>query len=98
MHLYVLRLRDQTSFSYRDALIEGLKRQGIGASLHFIPVHLHSYYRKKYSFAPTDFPVAFSNFQRMLSLPLSPALSDEQVRRIISAVSQFMSHPKRLAG
>ncbi len=60
-HLYSLRLNLQTLRIDRDQFIEELKARNIGTSVHFIPVHLHPYYRDKYGFKPEDFPVAYSN-------------------------------------
>ncbi len=97
-HLYVLRLHDGATGGWRDALIAELKARGICTSVHFIPVHLHTYYRQKYGYQPEDFPVALENYQRMLSLPLSPALTDDEVSRVISAVRQLTaSGPSKLA-
>jgi dTDP-4-amino-4,6-dideoxygalactose transaminase len=98
LHLYVLRLKDQTNAKLRDSLIEDLKARGIGASVHFIPIHLHSYYRETYGYKPEDFPVAYSNYQRMLSLPLSPALNDSQIQRVIDTVCELVPQSRRLAG
>jgi dTDP-4-amino-4,6-dideoxygalactose transaminase len=85
-HLYVLRLNLETLTINRDQFIDELNKRNIGASVHFIPVHLHPYYRDKYSFTPEDFPVAYSNYQRMISLPLYPRLSDQDVDDVIEAV------------
>lgn len=85
-HLYVLRLRLEALRINRDQFIKELQLRNIGTSVHFIPVHLHPYYRNKYSFKPEDFPVAFSNYQRMLSLPLNPRLTDADVTDVIEAV------------
>jgi dTDP-4-amino-4,6-dideoxygalactose transaminase len=85
-HLYVLRLRPEALRIDRDEFIRQLTDRNIGTSVHFIPVHCHPYYRDRYGFAPTDLPVAYSNFQRMLSLPLHPGLSDQDVADVITAV------------
>jgi dTDP-4-amino-4,6-dideoxygalactose transaminase len=85
-HLYVLRLRPEVLMIGRDQFIEELKACNIGISVHFIPVHLHPYYRNKYGFQPDDFPVAHGNFLRMLSLPLHPRLTEEDVNDVIEAV------------
>lgn len=85
-HLYVLRLRLEALRINRDQFIEELKLRNIGTSVHFIPIHLHPYYRNKYGFKPEDFPVAFSNYRRMLSLPLNPRLTDGDVADVIEAV------------
>lgn len=84
-HLYVLRLREGSRLG-RDALIERLRARNIATSVHFIPVHLHPYYRSKYGYKPTDFPVAFSNYERMVSLPLHPRLSEMDVADVTQAV------------
>jgi dTDP-4-amino-4,6-dideoxygalactose transaminase len=85
-HLYVLRLRLETLKIGRDQFIEELRIRNIGASVHFIPIHLHPFYMKKYGYKPNDLPVAYANYQRMLSLPLSPRMSNKDVADVIEAV------------
>jgi dTDP-4-amino-4,6-dideoxygalactose transaminase len=85
-HLYVLRLRPGTLRIDRDRFIEELTERNIGTSVHFIPIHLHPYYRQKYNYAPSALPVAWTNYQRMLSLPLHPMLTDQDVNDVIAAV------------
>ena len=85
-HLYVLRLRLDALEIDRNRFIEELAARNIGTSVHFIPIHLHPYYRDKNGYKPEDFPVAYSNFGRMLSLPLHPQLSDQDVADVIEAV------------
>jgi dTDP-4-amino-4,6-dideoxygalactose transaminase len=79
----------------RDQFIEELKRRNIGTSVHFIPIHLHPYYRDKYGFRPESFPVAFENFERILSLPLNPRLSDRDVADVIDAVLDIVRTCRR---
>ena len=90
-HLYVLRLNLEQLRITRNEFIEELKRRQIGASVHFIPVHLHPYYRDKYGFQPQDFPVAFNEFQRMISLPLHPRLTARDVQDVIEAVDEIVA-------
>jgi len=85
-HLYVLRLRLEALRIDRDQFIEELKARNIGTSVHFIPIHLHPYYRDKYGFKPSDFPVAYSNYLRIVSLPLSAGMSDQDAADVIEAV------------
>ncbi|HET7040240.1 MAG TPA: DegT/DnrJ/EryC1/StrS family aminotransferase [Gemmatimonadales bacterium] len=85
-HLYVLRLRPEALRIDRDRFIDELTARNVGTSVHFIPIHLHPYYRDKYGYAPGDFPVALGNFRRMLSLPLHPGLRDDDVADVIQAV------------
>ena len=94
-HLYVLRLRPELLRIGRDQFIDELTKRNIGTSVHFIPIHLHPFYRKKYGYVPADFPVAVSNFERMLSLPLHPGLTDQDVGDVIDAVLDVVQTYRR---
>ena len=86
-HLYVIRLRlDRLSID-RGRFINELKERKIGASVHFIPIHLHQYYRDKYGYKPEDFPNAYREYQRIISLPLYPRMTnrDAQVVRLVAS-------------
>jgi dTDP-4-amino-4,6-dideoxygalactose transaminase len=85
-HLYVLRLRPNALRIDRNAFVEELHARNIGASVHFIPVHFHSYYAKKYQASPADFPVTRSAYPRLLSLPLNPSMTDQDAADVIDAV------------
>jgi dTDP-4-amino-4,6-dideoxygalactose transaminase len=85
-HLYVLRLRSAALRIGRDRFIEELGVRNIGTSVHFIPIHLHPYYRDRYGYRAAAFPVAYDSFQRMTSLPLNPRLSHQDVADVIEAV------------
>lgn len=90
-HLYPIRLRTNLLTIDRDQFIEELKARKIGTSVHFIPIHVHSYYRTKYGFRPQDFPVAYDNFRRSISLPLNPRMTDQDVADVIEAVLDVVS-------
>jgi len=94
-HIYAVRLNLETLKITRSQFIEELKARNIGASVHFIPIHLHAYYRDKYGYKPEDFPVAFSNYQRVVSLPLHPGLSDKDVDDVIEAVRDIVVKHRR---
>jgi len=85
-HLYVLQLRLDRLNIDRDCFIEQLQEMGIGASVHYIPLHIMSYYRERYGYQPQDFPVSMDVFESAVSLPIYPDLNDTQVRRIIDSV------------
>jgi dTDP-4-amino-4,6-dideoxygalactose transaminase len=86
----VLRLRlDQLRID-RSTFIDELRARNIGTSVHFIPVHLHPYYRDKYGWQPADFPIAYDNYRRMVSLPLNPALSESDVEDVVEAVREVV--------
>ncbi|HEY9515154.1 MAG TPA: DegT/DnrJ/EryC1/StrS aminotransferase family protein [Gemmatimonadaceae bacterium] len=94
-HLYVLRLHPEMLTIGRDQFIDELTERNIGTSVHFIPVHTHPYYRDRYGFGSTDFPVAYSNFERMLSIPLNPRLTAAAVDDVISAVLDVVDTHRR---
>lgn len=85
-HLYVLRIRPDVLSIGRDQFVDELTRRNIGTSVHFIPIHLHPYYRDTYGYAAGDLPVAYEAFQRLFSLPLHPRLTDADVTDVIEAV------------
>ena len=85
-HLYVLQLDLASITVDRDKFIELMVEQGIGTSVHFIPLHLHPYWRDKYNYQADDFPVALDVFTRAVSLPIYPKMTDADVDRVITAV------------
>jgi dTDP-4-amino-4,6-dideoxygalactose transaminase len=94
-HLYVLRIHPDRLRIDRDRFIDELDARNIGTSVHFIPVHLHQYYRRKYSYVPDSFPVSFANYERMVSLPIHPGLSDDDVADVIEAVRDVVETYRR---
>lgn len=88
-HLFVVRLRDDAR-STREGLIQRLSEAGIGTSVHFVPLHRQPYWRDRYGLAPEQFPVAERAYQRMLSIPLFTAMSDEQQTRVIEALKSCL--------
>jgi perosamine synthetase len=78
-HLYVIRLKPERLRIHRDQLIEILKAEGIGTQVHFIPLHMHSYYREQFGLDARDFPVASKAAETILSLPFYTLLTDEDV-------------------
>lgn len=85
-HLYVLRLELGVLRIDRGRFIEELFARNIGSSVHFIPVHLQPFYRRRYGYEPDDLPLANAHFRRCISLPLNPRLSDRDVADVIDAV------------
>src|SRR5205823_14107045 len=88
-HLYMLRLRLERLTITRDAFIQALTKANIGSSVHFIPLHLHPFYRDTYQLAADDFPAALHAYQRAISLPIYPSMSDEDVEDVIAAVERI---------
>jgi len=87
-HLFIVHIVPRKLTTDRDDFAEELTRRGIGISVHFIPLHLMSYYRQRYGLRPDSFPRALESFRTCISLPLSPSLSDDEVERVIAAVKE----------
>jgi dTDP-4-amino-4,6-dideoxygalactose transaminase len=85
-HLYPLRLRGQKFSLLRDQFIQKIQEQGVGVSVHFIPLHTMPYYKKRYGFQDDDFPEALDSFRRLISLPIWPDMRDSQIGRVLSVV------------
>jgi dTDP-4-amino-4,6-dideoxygalactose transaminase len=85
-HLYVVRIIPEMWKITRNDLIKKINEKGIGTSVHYIPIHMHSYYSKKYRFKPSDFPVVEELYETVITLPLFPRMTDAQVEYIISTI------------
>ena len=85
-HLYVTRIASETLGITREALFAALRAEGIGVNVHYIPVHLHPYYRQKFGTGRGLCPVAEEAYERILSLPVFPSMAVGEVDRVVSAV------------
>lgn len=84
-HLYIIRMIPSRWTIDRNKLIEKLNDVGIGTSVHYTPVHMHSYYYKKYRFSPLDFPKAKEYSENVITLPLYPSLTKKEISYIINS-------------
>ena len=89
-HLYVLRLADGAGIE-RDRFIERMYEAGIGCSVHYIPLHLHPYWRDRYALQPTDFPHSQKAYERMLSVPLYTRMTVADVQRVCAALREVLA-------
>ena len=94
-HLYPLRLHLRALAIDRAEFIAQLRLRNIGASVHFIPLHTQPYYRDRYGFAHDDFPVAIAEFDRLLSLPIYPRMTDGDVEDVVAAVRDVVARNRR---
>jgi perosamine synthetase len=94
-HLYILRLNLELLTITRSELIEKLKVRGIGTSVHFIPLHMHPYYKKAYGYSVGEFPVASREYERYLSLPIYPGMTGAQIDYVIENVLEIVKDAAR---
>jgi dTDP-4-amino-4,6-dideoxygalactose transaminase/glycosyltransferase involved in cell wall biosynthesis/SAM-dependent methyltransferase len=89
LHLYLLVLEAGRWRVHRDQLIEALLRENIGAALHYRAIHTHPFYREKYGYKPEDYLQAYRVGERILSLPLTPGMTDADASDVIKAVHKI---------
>lgn len=94
-HLYVIQLRLERLRGGRKAFLAALRKRGIEASVHYRPLHLHSYYRRTFGYRPADFPQALAAFRRIISLPFYAGLSRRDAARVIAAVRETCAEMRR---
>jgi dTDP-4-amino-4,6-dideoxygalactose transaminase len=85
-HLFPIKLKLQRIDIDRSEFIRGLNRLGVGASVHWRPLHLHPYYRQTFDWRPDDCPVASAEWERLVSLPIFSAMHDWEVDHVAAAV------------
>lgn len=90
-HLFVIKLRQGALLIGRDQFIHELRSRGIGASVHYMPLHCHPYYERKYHHRPEDFPVAMDLFERSISLPIFSKMGATEVGSVVDAVLDITS-------
>ncbi|MGD0121941.1 MAG: DegT/DnrJ/EryC1/StrS family aminotransferase [Candidatus Limnocylindrales bacterium] len=89
-HLYPIRLQLDRIKVTRAEAIDRLAEAGVGTSVHFIPLHLHPYYRRTYGYAPADLPVARLQYEREISLPIYPGLTDAEVDYVVERLAGIL--------
>jgi perosamine synthetase len=89
-HLYPIRLNLDRIKVTRAEAIDRLAEAGVGTSVHFIPLHLHPYYRRTYGYAPADLPIANLQFEREISLPIYPGLTDAEVDYVVERLAEIL--------
>jgi dTDP-4-amino-4,6-dideoxygalactose transaminase len=88
-HLYILRVRPSALNVGRDKIIELLRKRGIGTSVHFLPLHLHSYYRRTFGYRRGSYPHTERESSRVISLPLYPGLGERRAGRVIESLGEI---------
>ena len=94
-HLYVVRFELEALTADRAAIFRALRAEGIGVNVHYLPVHLHPYYQNKFGTGQGLCPVAEAAYERILSLPMFPAMTDDDVRDVVAAVQKVTGSYRR---
>ena len=94
-HLYVITLNPEALTIDRNRFINELKQRGIGSSVHFIPLHRHPFYRNTFGYNAADFPVSEWLYERIISLPVYPGMTDGDVDFVIESVTDVCRKFKR---
>lgn len=87
-HLYVLQFDLAQLTTDRNTLFQALRAEGLGVNVHYIPVHFHPYYRQQLGTQPGQCPVAEAAYERIVSLPIFPLMTDEDARDVVTAVAK----------
>jgi perosamine synthetase len=94
-HLYPIKLRLRRLRITRDVFMDELKREGVGCSVHWRPLHLHPYYQKTFGWRPQDFPIATAQWKRLISLPIFPGMRDDELAHVIDTVKRICARNAR---
>jgi len=94
-HLYPIRLNLASLTVDRAEIFRALQAEGIGVNVHYIPVHLHPFYRKQFGFRGGEYPVAEETYERLISLPIFHGMTDQDVEEVIEAVNKVISYYAR---
>jgi perosamine synthetase len=91
-HLYPIRLDLRKLAAGRDQIFRALRAENIGVNVHYIPVHLHPYYRERFGYCGGEFPVAEHAYDGLITLPLFHGMTDADVNDVIRATEKVVSH------
>ena len=94
-HLYVIQLNLEALKLTRAQFVKDLNERGIGCSVHFIPLHLHPYYRKTFGTEANDLPVSSRVYERIVSLPIYPGMAEEDVTYVAEAVARIIRENRK---
>ncbi len=94
-HLYPIQLDTDALTTDRNHFVLALLEEGIGVSVHFIPIHYHPFFRDHLGHAPGAFPATERYFERAISLPIYPTMTDDDVADVVAAMSKLLRHYKR---
>ena len=93
-HIYVIKLKLENLKCDRDTIFKALKAEGIGVNVHYIPIHLHPYYKKNLKTYDGMMPIAEKVYKQIITLPLYPLLDKIDIKDVIDAVYKVINYFK----
>lgn len=90
-HLYPIRLELEKLSADRDRIVRALRAENIGVNVHYIPVHLHPYYRDHFGYQGGEYPIAEDAYLRLISLPMFHGMNDDDIGDVIQAVEKVLA-------
>jgi perosamine synthetase len=94
-HLYPIRLNLQMLTKNRAQIIDELKKFNVGVGVHFMPVHQHLYYNETFKLDDKNYPVASASFPRLMSLPIYPGMTEQNVQKVITTLIDILNKFRR---
>ncbi|MEW5946642.1 MAG: DegT/DnrJ/EryC1/StrS family aminotransferase [bacterium] len=94
-HLYVVRIRPETLKVDRDRVLRALRAENVAANVHYLPLHLHPWFRETFGFKRGDFPVAEKLYDTIVTLPLFPRMTDDDARSVVEALLRIVGYYRR---
>lgn len=94
-HLYVIQLSTEMLRAERKEIFDALIAENIGVNVHYMPLHLHPFYQKEFGYKKGDYPIAEKYYERAITLPLFPAMSNDDVEDVIKAVYKVISYYRK---
>jgi UDP-4-amino-4,6-dideoxy-N-acetyl-beta-L-altrosamine transaminase len=94
-HIYMIQLNLEKIKTGRREIFEALRAENIGVNVHYIPVHLHPYYQKKFGYHKGDFPKAENYYSRAITLPIFPKMTEKDINDVVKAVKKVINYYKK---
>jgi len=94
-HLYPVRLDLAQLNADRGEFFRALRAENIGVNVHYIPIHLHPYYRERFGYRGGEYPVTENAYERLISLPMFHGMNDQDVEDVIGAVEKLSVHYRK---
>ena len=94
-HIYPIRIQLENLTVGRREIFEALRAENLNVNVHYIPVHLHPYYRERFGYEGGEYPIAEDAYERLITLPLFHAMTDQDVDDVVTAVTRVIGHFQR---